>query len=101
MNLIYAKQENIFFRILLIGFMVMIGSSLAFAQHQQVKLVGKNLRLKAAFAQIEQQTKMFVDYKVQDVNDALVIKNIPKKNDVKTVMEQLLEGLGCSIRFSN
>lgn len=101
MNLIYAKPGLIFSRILLICLTVMIGSPLVFAQHQQVKLVGKNLKLKVAFTQIEHQTKMFVDYKAQDVNDTLVIKNVPKQNNVKTVMEQLLEGLDCTVRFSN
>ena len=61
----------------------------------------KRQTLKAAFKQIEQQTKLFVDYNTQDVNDSRVIKKVPIGNNVKNVLEQLLEGTNCSITFSN
>ena len=64
-------------------------------------LTGSNVTLKTAFKQIEQQTKLFVDYNTQEVNDSRVLTKLPKNSNVKEVMEQLLEGSGCSITFSN
>ena len=72
-----------------------------YAQQQQVRLTGNNVTLKTAFKQIEQQTKLFVDYNTQEVNDSRLISKLPKNSSVKEVMEQLLEGTGCSIAFSN
>ncbi|CAK7013290.1 MAG: TonB-dependent receptor P3 [Parabacteroides sp.] len=72
-----------------------------YAQQQRVNLSGNNLTLKAAFKQIEQQTKLFVDYKVQEVNDSRIIRNVPRENNVKAVLEQLLDGTGCSVVFKN
>lgn len=71
------------------------------AQQQPVRLSGNDLTIKEAFKQIEQQTKLFVDYNVQDVNDSQVLKNIPAENNVKAVMEQLLKGMECTIVFRN
>ena len=76
-------------------------SLFSYAQHQQVRLTGSNVTLKTAFKQIEQQTKLFVDYNTQEVNDSRVLTKLPKNSNVKEVMEQLLEGSGCSITFSN
>lgn len=73
----------------------------SYAQQQQVRLTGNNVTLKTAFKQIEQQTKLFVDYNTQEVNDSRLISKLPKDSNVKEVMEQLLEGTGCSITFSN
>lgn len=78
-----------------------INSLYSYAQHQQVSLTGSNVTLKTAFKQIEQQTKLFVDYNTQEVNDSRVLTKLPKNSNVKEVMEQLLEGSGCSITFSN
>ena len=76
-------------------------SIFSYAQQQRVSLTGNNVTLKTAFKQIEQQTKLFVDYNVHEVNDSRVITKLPKNNNVKTVLEQLLEGSGCSITFTN
>lgn len=57
--------------------------------------------MKAAFKQIEQQTKLFVDYNTQEVNDSRVITKLPQNSNVKEVLEQLLAGTGCSVTFSN
>lgn len=78
-----------------------INSLYSYAQHQQVSLTGSNVTLKTAFKQIEQQTKLFVDYNTQEVNDSRVLTKLPKNSNVKEVMEQLLEDSGCSITFSN
>lgn len=100
MNLIHVKAGKTLFRMLLIG-LLSISSSLIFAQHQQVNLSGSDLTLKAAFKQIEQQTKLFIDYNVQDVNDSRLIKKLPKQGNVKEVMERLLEGTNSTVTFSN
>lgn len=71
------------------------------AQQQQVRLSGNELTLKAAFKQIEQQTQLFVDYNVHEVNDSQEIKKLPSKNNVKEVLEQLLQGLECTFVFRN
>ena len=73
---------------------------MAYSQQQQVRLSGSNITLKAAFKQIEQQTKMFVDYNDQDVNDTKVITNVPKANALKSVIEELLRGTNCSAVFN-
>lgn len=99
-NLIPIKAGKTLFRLCIIG-ALSFGSSFVFAQNQQVRLSGNNLTLKAAFKQIEQQTKLFVDYNTQDVNDSRVIKKVPAGDNVKNVLEQLLEGMNCSVTFSN
>lgn len=53
-------------------------SLFSYAQNQQVRLTGNNLTLKTAFKQIEQQTKLFVDYNTQEVNDSRLISKLPK-----------------------
>ena len=99
-NLIPIKAGKTLSRLCIIG-ALSLGSSFVFAQNQQVRLSGNNLTLKAAFKQIEQQTKLFVDYNTQDVNDSRVIKKVPAGDNVKNVLEQLLEGMNCSVTFSN
>ena len=99
-NLIPIKAGKTLSRLCIIG-ALSLGSSFVFAQNQQVRLSGNNLTLKAAFKQIEQQTKLFVDYNTQDVNDSRVIKKVPVGDNVKNVLEQLLEGMNCSVTFSN
>lgn len=99
-NLIPIKAGKTLSRLCIIG-ALFLGSSFVFAQNQQVRLSGNNLTLKAAFKQIEQQTKLFVDYNIQDVNESRVIKKVPVGNNVKNILEQLLEGTNCSITFSN
>ena len=99
-NLIPIKAGKTLSRLCIIG-ALSLGSSFVFAQNQQVRLSGSNLTLKAAFKQIEQQTKLFVDYNTQDVNDSRVIKKVPAGDNVKNVLEQLLEGTNCSVTFSN
>lgn len=100
MNLIHIKAGKTLFRIFIMG-ALFINSSFVFAQNQQVRLSGNSLTLKSAFKQIEQQTKLFVDYNTQEVNDSQVIKQLPKENSVKNVLEQLLKGTNCSVSFSN
>lgn len=99
-NLIPIKAGKTLSRLCIIG-ALSLGSSFVFAQNQQVRLSGNNLTLKAAFKQIEQQTKLFVDYNTQDVNDSRMIKKVPAGNNVRNVLEQLLEGTNCSVTFSN
>lgn len=76
-------------------------SLFSYAQHQPVRLAGNNLTLKSAFKQIEQQTKLFVDYNTLEVNDSRIVTKYPANSPVKEVMEKLLEGTGCTVKFSN
>lgn len=99
-NLIRINNGKSVSRLLFITALSSI-SLFSYAQHQQVRLTGSNVTLKTAFKQIEQQTKQFVDYNTQEVNDSRVLTKLPKNSNVKEVMEQLLEGSGCSITFSN
>lgn len=99
-NLIRINNGKSVSRLLFITALSSI-SLFSYAQHQQVSLTGSNVTLKTAFKQIEQQTKLFVDYNTQEVNDSRVLTKLPKNSNVKEVMEQLLEGSGCSITFSN
>ena len=99
-NLIRINNGKSVSRLLFITALSSI-SLFSYAQHQQVRLTGRNVTLKTAFKQIEQQTKLFVDYNTQEVNDSRVLTKLPKNSNVKEVMEQLLEGSGCSITFSN
>ena len=89
-NLIPIKAGKTLSRLCIIG-ALSLGSSFVFAQNQQVRLSGNNLTLKAAFKQIEQQTKLFVDYNTQDVNDSRVIKKVPAGDNVKFAPHETLE----------
>lgn len=100
MNLIQLKAGKILCKLFLVA-VFLVNGLLVTAQHQQVNLSGVNLSLKAAFKQIEQQTNLFVDYSVRDVNDSRIIEELPKASNVKSVLEQLLNGTGCVVTFSN
>lgn len=99
MYLIHKSTEKLFFRSILIMALSAF-CMMAYGQQQQVRLSGSNLTLKAAFKQIEQQTKLSVDYNVQEVNDTKVIRDIPKENNVKVILQELLAGTNCSAIFS-
>ena len=97
-NLMPVKRKKIISRMLIMG-ALSASSLLAYAQHQQVILSGNNLTLKEAFEQIERQTNLFIDYNVRDVNDSRIIQKLPARNEVQAVLNELLEGTGCSARF--
>lgn len=99
-NLIHVNTGKSISRALLIIALI-ASSSIMYAQQQIVRLSGNNLTLKAAFKQIEQQTKLFVDYNTQEINDAQTIKQPPSEKSVKALLEQLLQGTGCSAVFQN
>ena len=99
-NLMPVKRKKIISRMLIMG-ALSASSLLAYAQHQQVILSGNNLTLKEAFEQIERQTNLFIDYNVRDVNDSRIIQKLPARNEVQAVLNELLEGTGCSARFSD
>lgn len=99
-DLIHTNDRKSISRLFLIA--ALSSTSLfSYAQQQQVSLTGNDITVKAAFKQIEQQTKLFVDYNIQDVNDTRIIKKLPKGSTVKEVLEQLLEGTNCTVTFSN
>lgn len=76
-------------------------SVFAYAQQQQVHLIGSNLPLKSVFNQLEKQTKLSIDYKLQDIDDSRIVKQMPKASTVQKVVEQLLKGTDCTAIFSN
>lgn len=99
MDLIRIENKKSVSRLLLITALSSC-SLFSYAQNEQVRLNGNNLTLKTAFKQIEQQTKLFVDYNTSEVNDSRVLTKVPAGSNVKDVMEQLLDGTGCTVRFS-
>ena len=64
-NLIRINNGKSVSRLLFITALSSI-SLFSYAQHQQVRLTGSNVTLKTAFKQIEQQTKLFVDYNTRE-----------------------------------
>ena len=76
-------------------------SLFAYAQQQPVRLTGSNIPLKSVFKQIEKQTKLFIDYKSQDIDDSRVIRNMPEKGTVQEVLVKLLDGTDCVATYSN
>lgn len=98
-DLIPTNNGNKISKLLLIG---ALSSSALFAQAQQqrVQLSGSNLPLKEVFSQIEKQTNLSVDYKIQDIDDSLIIKNIPSQGTVRTVLSKILEGTNCTATFN-
>lgn len=76
-------------------------SLFAYAQQQPVRLTGSNIPLKSVFKQIEKQTKLFIDYKSQDIDDSRVIRNMPEKGTVQEVLVKLLDGTDCVATYTN
>lgn len=76
-------------------------SLFAYAQQQPVRLTGSNIPLKSVFKQIEKQTKLFIDYKSQDIDDSRVIREMPEKGTVQEVLVKLLDGTDCVATYSN
>lgn len=76
-------------------------SLFAYAQQQPVRLTGSNIPLKSVFKQIEKQTKLFIDYKSQDIDDLRVIREMPEKGTVQEVLVKLLDGTDCVVTYSN
>ncbi|MDB0795846.1 TonB-dependent receptor [Phocaeicola vulgatus] len=76
-------------------------SLFAYAQQQPVRLTGSNIPLKSVFKQIEKQTKLFIDYKSQDIDDLRVIREMPEKGTVQEVLVKLLDGTDCVATYSN
>lgn len=76
-------------------------SILSYAQSQHVNLTGNNLPLKEVFKQIEEQTHLLVNYKIQDIDDSRVISQLPQAGTVEQVLGQLLEGTGCTVTFQD
>ena len=76
-------------------------SILSYAQSQRVSLTGNSLSLKEVFKQIEEQTYLLVNYKIQDIDDSRVISQLPQAGTVEQVLDQLLEGTGCTVTFQD
>lgn len=76
-------------------------SILSYAQSQRVSLSGNDLTLREVLKQIEEQTSLLVNYKVQDIDDSRIINKLPQTGTVAQVLGQLLEGTGCTAIFQN
>ena len=70
------------------------------AQNQTVTLSGKNLTLKAAFEQIEQQTNLSIDYDANTIDVNKKIQTIPPTGQVSNVLNQILREAGYACRFN-
>lgn len=99
-NLILEKSSKKFSRLLCVTALSTC-SLFAYAQQQPVRLTGSNIPLKSVFKQIEKQTKLFIDYKSQDIDDSRVIRNMPEKGTVQEVLVKLLDGTDCVATYSN
>ena len=98
--LIHSERRKIMYQIFFI-IALLTYSTLGHAQQQKVRLLGNNLTLKEAFAQIEQQTKLFVDYNTKEINATQIVREIPQEGSVKEVLEKLLQRTKCVITFSH
>lgn len=93
--LIQSERRKIFSCILIVlSFILSVPH--AVAQNQQVQLAGSNLTLRAAFKQIEQQTRMSVDYDAKMIDTSVAAPAISKTTTVDEVMELLLQDTGCT-----
>lgn len=99
-NLILEESRKKFSRLLCVTALSTC-SLFAYAQQQPVRLTGSNIPLKSVFKQIEKQTKLFIDYKSQDIDDSRVIRNMPEKGTVQEVLVKLLDGTDCVATYSN
>ena len=69
------------------------------AQNQKVQLNGKNLTLKAAFKQIEEQTKMSVDYDAEVINTSRQVTSVSKEMTVDELLKQLFRNTEYTYAF--
>ena len=99
-NLIPEESRKKFSRLLCVTALSTC-SLFAYAQQQPVRLTGSNIPLKSVFKQIEKQTKLFIDYKSQDIDDSRVIREMPEKGTVQEVLVKLLDGTDCVATYSN
>ena len=99
-NLILEESRKNFSRLLCITALSTC-SIFAYAQQQPVRLTGSNVPLKSVFKQIEKQTKLFIDYKSQDIDDSRVIRKMPEKGTVQEVLVKLLDGTDCIATYTN
>ena len=77
---------------------LMLCAANAFGQKQRVTLTNmgkKSITLKEAFAQIEKQTDLSVDYAKSHIDDGRKLSTLPKSGELEDVMNALLEGTGC------
>ena len=72
---------------------------LANAQNQKVQLSGNNLTLKSAFKQIEEQTKMSVDYDAEIINTSRQVSSVTNTLTVNELLKQLLQNSGYIYTF--
>ena len=96
--LMQSERKKIF-SCIQIMFALFLFVSLANAQNQKVQLSGANQTLKTAFKQIEQQTKMSVDYDAEVINTSRQVPTITKTLTVNELLKQLLRNTGYTYTF--
>lgn len=71
------------------------------AQTQRVNIKGSNITLKAAFSQIEQQTKLIIGYDPTNFNENAKINGTVKSKLLKDALTEVLQGTNCDFKFQN
>lgn len=94
-NLMCVKRRKVFSHLLILFFLLVI-TPLAYAQNQKVQLTGAHITLREAFNQIEQQSKLSVDYDAKTINVKKIITSFPKGTTLNELMTQLLQGSNCT-----
>jgi TonB-linked SusC/RagA family outer membrane protein len=89
------KGRKIISRVFILMVLLAMPSILS-AQNQKVKLTGKNITLKMAFAQIEKQTGLSVDYDAKTIDPNRVLSSTPKSDVLSVVLTQMLKGTDCN-----
>lgn len=74
-------------------------SSTLYAQTQKVEIKGNNITLKAAFTQIEEQTKLIIGYDPASFNENARIKGDVKSKILKDALTEILQGTNCGFKF--
>lgn len=96
--LIQSEKTKIFSRTL-ITFLLFAFALVAEAQNQRVKLSGTAISLRAAFEQIEKQTKMSVDYDANIIDTSRPAPLVAGETSVNDLMKILLKDSGCTFKI--
>lgn len=96
--LIQSEKTKIFSRTL-ITLLLFAFVLVAEAQNQRVQLSGTGLSLRAAFEQIEKQTKMSVDYDANIIDTSRLAPQVAGDTSIDNLMKVLLKDSGCTFKI--
>lgn len=88
-----------FYQALTVGFSLMLASSLT-VNAQKVTFNGEKLSLKQAFEKIESVSKYKIAYNISQLDVSKMVVLNQKNKDVLQVLEDLLNGTGCTYRIN-